>query len=153
MCGWPLRAKGRPLSGLEKPTRQSASSRRTAALLGLIFLPDLLNFRKPPHHKKERVRHVVRQMSGKNMAGNIRRVSRGASQGNLSTCVGPGAGPGGTSGSPSIAGPGVGPGGGDDKPAIATVEGVALSDASTAVLTWLGEGPVTTTSGVVVTGA
>ena len=86
--------------------------------IGLVLL---LNFKKPRHDKKERVRHVVRQMSGKNMAGNIRRVSRGASSPSL-----------------SLAGPGA-------PPAVATVEGVALTDASTAGMT--------TTSGVVVTGA
>ena len=35
MCGRPLRAKGRPRSGLEKPRRQRASPRATPYLLGL----------------------------------------------------------------------------------------------------------------------
>ena len=145
-----------------------------ALIVCFVVLPDLLNFKKPRHHKKERVRHVVRQMSGKNMVGNLApslvlgafRAEWGLPDGPtlpsaaqpatalsaatltaaaraLATATEP------ATAEPSAPGPAPepenSPGGGDDKPAIATVDGVALSDASTAGMT--------TTSGVVVTGA
>ena len=41
MCGRPLRAKGRPRSGLEKPRRQRESPRATADRLGLMHHKDV----------------------------------------------------------------------------------------------------------------